>query len=398
MKYLFKNLIIILTVYLVLNFTLFLLDKGHTVKYSIGNYNVEEFLKTEKNNEYFFNIKGEKTNFSFQINYDYKKNEKILKKLYSKKIDGYDCYLPIFKNNKILTDVMCIKESIIYNANYLNNDEINNAFKKYGYNISKYKNDEEKITVSPTITLYKNNLPQNNYLAIESYKGLTMFGSKELSVNLFENDIYKKPISVFNGKYYLVADYSSEYTFKKFHIVNLINGNKKDIRSYDEISFDSYIMGVVENEIYLFDKENQKQYKINIENEMVEQISGKDNIKYYNGKWINISLNEALNEKKFQYKSDIEGYEKVDLIDDIYYLYKKENDDYLVYKMDKRNKKIKMFLFKTNTLDDITYLKDKIYFRDKNNFNYFKENQIKRVITDTELEFNDDISLGVYEK
>ena len=57
---------------------------------------------------------------------------------------------------------------------------------------------------------------------------------RNTSVKLFENDVYKKPISIFTGKYYVVADYSSEYTFKIFKVVNIINGTEKEIRSYDE--------------------------------------------------------------------------------------------------------------------------------------------------------------------
>ena len=394
MKFLLKCLGIFLIVYLVLNWVIFLLDDGHIVNYNVGNYSVKEILDKDG---YFFILNGENNHLSFKMNHDYKKEEKVLTKLYNKNISGRECFLPIFKGNKVLTDVLCLKDDVLYFAGSLGDSLVDNYFQKYGYNSKNFDDNGEEITVSPTTTLYKNNLSNDNYLALESYTGLTLFNSKDASVRLFDKDVYKKPISIFTDKYYLCADYNSEFSFKNFILVNIVNGEKKNIRSYDDISFDSYIMGAVDGKVYLFDKENKKQYSIDIKNEEVEMIGDKDNIKYYNGKWTVISLNEALSEKKFENKYDIKGYDKIDEVFDNYYMYKKNGDDYLVYMMDKRDD-VKTFIFKTSKLTDIVYLKDKIYFKDGNNYSYFSDKGIRRVITNTEFEFNDDISIGVYEK
>lgn len=397
MKYLYKKLVIFTLVYFILSFVLYMFDNGHNVMYSIGNYDIEESLNA-KNNEYYFDIKGDDDEFNFKINYNFNKEDKILKKLYNKKIGNYNCFFPIFNGSKILSDVMCLKGTTLYYAHDLDNDEINSYFEKYKYDKSIYEDKGESVVVSPTLTLYGNNLPSNNYLATESYRGLTLFNSKEASVNIFENDIYKKPISIFTDKYYLVADYNSEYTFKNFYLVNIINGEKKNIRSYDDISFDSYIMGEVDGKIYLFDKENKKQFMVDILDESVEEVGNKDNIKYYDGSWGEISLNDALSEKKFENKYDIKGYDKVYKYLNNYYLYKKDGDDYLVYMMDERNLKVKSFIFKTDDINDVIYYKDKIYFKDGNDFYSYSIKGVRKVLTNTEFEFNDDISTYVYEK
>lgn len=397
MKFLFKNLLIFLSIYIVLSYTLFLFDQGHTTNYNIGNFNIKETFKSKDNN-YYFDIKSDKLKINFQINQNYRKNEKVLKKIKYKKIDSYECILPIFKNNKIITDVMCLKDGIIYYAHDLNNENINNEFKKYGYDKNIYIDKGTKVEVSNNQSLYKENLLENNYLAIETYKGLTLFNGKESTIKIFENDVYKKPISIFTGKYYIVADYSSQYTFKNFYVVNIINGEKINIRSYDEISFDSYIMGSVDKDIYLFDKDAQKEYKISIEYENVEEVGNKNNIKYYNGEWTTITLNEALNEKKFSSHPNVDGYEKVDKINNYYYYYKKEDNKYQVFQADVQNKKLKTYLFETTDLNSIIYLKNAIYFRNGKDFCYYSNNGVRKVLTDTELEFNNDISLGVYEK
>lgn len=399
MKFLLKSLAVFLGILIVLKYIVFLLNPGHEVKYNIGNFEIKETLETKNNNNYYFEIKGEKQKINFQIYKDYGKQERVIQKLAFQEIDGYDCFLPVFKNKEILTDIMCLKENTIINAASLNNQTITNAFKIYGYDEKKYKDSDREITVSNTETLYKENIPNNNYIAEESYRGLTLFSSKDSMVNLFENDIYKKPISIFTNKYYLVADYNSEYTFKYFYLVNIINGEKKTIRSYDDISFDSYIMGEVDGDIYLFDKDARKQYKISIEYESVEEVGTKDNIKYYDGKWKTITLNEALNEKHFENnRVDIKNFDKSYKINDYYYLYKKEDGKYKIYRADKQNKKLKTYLFETNDITSIIYIKDKVYFKNGNTFYYYGDNKINKILKNTELEFNNDISLGVYEK
>lgn len=396
MKYLVKNLILFLLFYIALNFVFFIINPGHTTRYNIGNFEIKEIFKS-KNNNYYFSITSDKSKINFQIYHNYSKKDKIITKLIYKNISGYECYLPIFKDNKLYTDVMCLKQNVIYYAHDLNNDLINKHFEKYGYDKAIYKDNSSKVTVSNTQTLYKDNLQINDYIGMENYKGLTLFNSKDASVKIFDNDVYKKDISMFKDKYYIVADYNSEYTFNNFYVVNIINGNIKKIRSYDDISFDSYFMGSVDGEFYIFDKDNKIEYKIDIQNESVDKVGDKNNIKFYDGTWKTINLNEALNSKTFGSGYNTKGYEKTYKKDNYYYYYKKIGDKYSVYRSDNQNRKIKTFLFEASDIN-IIYLKTRIYFRNGNDFCYYGDNGVRKVITNTELEFNDDISLGAYEK
>ena len=403
MKYLFKTLIVFLVIFLVLKVVLFILDTGHTITYNVGNFKVKEELKTKDNDNYYFELEHEKFKINFQVNQNYNKAEKVINKIEYKNIDGYSCILPIFKNGKLLTDVMCLKGNDITYAHNLNNKKINNylnTLKKYGYNSDIYKDKASAIKLSNTQTIYKNNFLENHYIAMETYKGLNLFNGNESNIKIFDNDVYKKPISYFTDKYYIVADYTEEYTFKIFHVINIINGNQIDIRSYDDISFDSYIEGAIGTDIYLFDKDANKQYKISIENENVEEFHDKDHLQTYNGKWESMSLSDALNGKKFNnyYTSDIKGYDKIDQVGNYYYMYQKEENYYKVYRANTQNKKIKTYLFDTTDLNSVIYLDDTIYYINGNTFYYYNNYGTRKVTTNTELEFNDDISFGVYKK
>lgn len=403
MKFLFKTLIILIAIYLGLKGLFYIFNDGHEITYNVGNFNVSETLKTKDNN-YYFELKNGKIKLNFQIFENYHKSSKVITKILHKKIDGYECILPIFKNGEIYTDVMCLKNNTITYAHNLKNKSIRNyvkTLKKQGYDSQKYRDKGEKTNLSNTLTIYENNLLENNYVAMENYKGLELLSKGAKTVNIFENDVYTKPISIFTDKYYVVADYTDEYTFQKFYVVNIINGDTKEIRSYDEISFDSYIMGAVDGEIYLFDKDAQIEYKINLERETVEQFADKDNLKTYNGKWTKITLMEALDGTYFDnyHTNKIKGYTKaVKPNDYYYYIYNQDGDVYHVYRADVQNPKIKTYLFDTTNLNSIIYQKDVIYYQYQNSYYYYNENGQRKIIDNTELEFNSDITLGAYVK
>lgn len=395
MKFLLKVLGCLLIIFFALKFVIHLLDKGHIETYNSGNFNIVENY-TAKDNNYKFNIKNDKFKLTFDVTYDYNKGSNIITKIHHKKINNYECILPIFKGNKILTDIMCKQNNTVYYGNNIDN-EISDFIKemeKYGYQLSNFKDKAKKTKLSVNTAVYKNNILENHYLALENYKGLVLYNTKEMTVPLFENDIYTKPVSTFTDKYYIVADYNNEYSFKIFKVVNIINGNEKEIRSYDEISFDSYIMGIINNEVYLFDKDAKVQYKINIEKETVTKM---EDIKYYDGKWHIMSLKDALNEKKFDNnKVTVNNYEKAVKIGKYYYLYEKTGDNYNVYKAYNKQNNQRIFLFKTSDINSIIYLENYIYFKNGNTFYYWSNNGVKKVLENSELEFNNDLSLGVF--
>lgn len=402
MKYLFKTLLIFILIFFFLKLIIFFFDSGHVVNYNIGNFKIKEELNTKQNHNYYFTLERENFKINFQINQNYNKAEKVIDKIDYKKIGNYKCILPIFKNGKILTDVMCLKGNTITYAHDLNNSNIKSylkTLKKYGYNVNNYQDQAKGTKLSNTQTIYEENFLENHYIAMETYKGLNLFGGSEKSVQIFDDDVYTKPISYFTDKYYIVADYTQNYTFKNFHVINIINGNQTDIRSYDEISFDSYIAGAIGTDIYLFDKDATIQYKVSIDNKNVEKFHDKDHLQTYNGKWQNITLAQALDGIKFNnyYTNDIKGYDKVDKVGNYYYLYKKQGDYYDVYRADVQNKKLKTYLFKTSRLDSIIYLEDAVYYVCDNTLYYYNSGSHK-VITNTELQFNKDLSFGAYKR
>lgn len=418
MKFLLKTLGILLAIFILLKLLFYIFDSGHEVSYSVGNFEVDEVLKTNSlygEDDYYFEVGHEDFHFNFQVPVSYNKDDKVISKIKYEQQDDMVCVLPVFKGNKILTDVMCFSDSDNENVMTYYHDlddntqnkfaDFINSLGKFGYDINNYEDKAKGRNLSNTLTVYDANFIDNHYIAMENYKGLTLFHDGEESVDLFDNDVYKRPVKLFYDKYYIVANYNEEYGFKIFYVVNIINGNVQEIRSYDDISFETIMQGAVDDEIYFFDKETEMQYKISLKYENVEDVADKDKLQYYNGKWNSMALSDALAGKTFDnyYTKAPNGYEKADCIGKgtgYCYYYKKQviddKEQYLVYRADIQNPKLKTYLFTTTDMSSVIYLDNFVYFVNGNSLYYYGENGIRQVITNSEREFNDDIHFGVY--
>ena len=225
----------------------------------------------------------------------------------------------------------------------------------------------------------------------------------------FKKDIYNQTLNYFLDKYYIVADYNQTYEFDKLIIVDMTTGKQKEIICYPKISFDSYIQGEVNNELYLYDKKNKKQYKINPSKLSIEEIGNYEKgIKIYkNNEWTiekssNCSNNEILFENKYYTNMKDNTYEKIEKLGTelgYYYFYKLENETYKIYRSTIDNTEDKIYLFETKTINQIKYYKAEVYYIDNDELKKYSDTNGTEVIASfKELEFNNTIKFGVYKK
>lgn len=394
-----KWLLLLLSIFCLLKVVFHAFDGGHDTSYYIGNYKISEKLDVRDNNNYYFVLSNGDFKINFQIFYNFGKASNVIKKVYYGKSDGYTCVLPEFKGGRILTDVMCLGHNSNELILYHNLGKSFDFVSKFPYSSSKYVDKAKGKSISNSVSVYSDNFIRNHYLAMENYRGLSLFNSSlsssYSSVKLFNSDVYTRGISYFFDKYYITADYNSQYTFNKFYVVNLVNGNMKEIRSYSDISFDSYIEGYYDGNVYLFDRENKCQYVISIDDETVKR---NENIMIYDGKFHSISLNDALNGKLFYNYSVSSKFEHADLVGNYYYFYKKSGDKYLVYRADRFNKSLITYVFTTSDFNSVSYVGDYVYYVLDDGYYYYGRYGTRRVLVNNEKEFNKEIKFGVYVK
>lgn len=420
MKRVFSLLIVMSIIYVLLQFGFQLIEKGHKVNYKIkndnNNFEINEIYtknKTGEQDNYYFDITINDSKFFYQTLVDFNMQSKVIKNIHYYKDDNYECILPIYIKDKILSDVICKKGDTQYFYHDIKNndtalDQFVNSLSNNGY-IDKYSDNNEILSNKSSVVLY-DNLIDNHYLGLETYKGLNTINNKNndniYNIMLFTKDVYQKPISTAVSKYYLVADYSKDYKFNEFILVDLTN-NIKTTLPYDyDISMNSYIQGVVDYNVYLFDRSTKKQYEIDVKHETIIEVGNTDVgfKKYCNGTWEKETSYDFTFSK---YCTDNtwngNNYERVDKTgikySGYYYIYENIGGKYNIYRSDVQNSTVKTYLFTTNELNNIVYVGDSIYYQDgKTIKRYNDEFGVKTILTNSELEFNNNIKFMAYQK
>lgn len=408
--------VLLLILYIIIQIGFRIFDKGHTVKYTIKNeqtFRVKEIYTHNVKNEidnYYFEIEVNKTLYNFQTNKNLNRKSKVIKKIYYFKNLNYECILPVVGNNKYITDIICKKDNAYYYYNSIKNSDP--ELDKFASKYNVVKDDGELLNNDGNIFIY-DNIMKNHSIVLDNYKGIYLINKKNSlkNIKIFTKDIYSKDVSTLMKKYYVIADYTKEYDFHEFKVINLENYSISKIISNKEISLNSYVQGIVDECIYIFDRTNKKQYKIDVNNKTVVQTGNEKNgIKVYNnGKFTNENVYKAVNKNILfdDYSTDNKfnniSYYKVDKVGNklsgYYYVYEKVNNMYNVYRANVQNKKNLIYLFKTDNPNSVNYEKDFIYYNNSTFINYFNElTGVKKIAKYNDMEFNKKLKFYVYIK
>ena len=415
MKKMLSVFIFLIIIYIFLEIMLIISNKGYKIEYTIKNndntYNIKEVrVKNTKNeyDNYYIEINTNNSVFTFQT-FQNLNHKKVIEDIKYYKDDNYECILPIFNKQTIIFDITCkTQENTIYYHNITNKpQELKNFVLSLDiYDEKKFIDTKNDITTEGIYNIYKDNLIKGHYLAFTTYQGLTTINQKKIfTTNIFKTDQYMRNLNYFVNDFYITADYNENYEFNTFYIVNIKTNKLKELKDQYNISFDSYIQGSVGNNLYLFDLDNKVQYKVDLKYMNVEKIGNiKKGIKQYeNGKWISIGVNEAINNNiKFtdERKSILEDgsliYSVGNIKSGFIYNFQKKNGGYALYTSNVQNPNIKKYLFDVTSIDDVIFIDDYIYFKDKDTIYYYNEQIGKRKVVDSnELLFNNNLLFTV---
>lgn len=260
-----SKLIIFLSVFLLLIgvyiFT-FWMPKDYEVEYFIGDIQVKEsYNKKENILKLYFN------DFSYEVNYKYTNHRKIIKNV------------EINQN--------CLKASSDYLSvpSICKNDE--------DYTIKLEKKEVSLIDNFENVDIYSLDY---NYMFWNYDHFVYLSKNNNKIINLFDKEMYQIDLISQVNNYLISADYNETYSFDKFYVVNLKNAKVSNINLQDKINFNSYILGSVDDKVYLYDVSDKKEYMINPSNGKVNET----NLSIYkNGKFEEITSKKL--DKKDQY-------------------------------------------------------------------------------------------------
>ncbi len=414
MKRMFGLLLILLIGYFSLQLIFRFIDKGHTEEYNITTngqvFSIKEIytVNTDEDDNYYLEIKVNEDTFDMQIYDNLNMSKRIITDIYYYDAD-YKCILPVINKEKY-GNVICKIDDTYYNYQDLKGkSESLDLFVK---NLNIDEKEQQELASKNKITVY-DNLIDKHYIALETYKGITTINKKNMStivdINLFEKDIYTKDISCFIDKYYLVADYNKQTKFNEFKLVDITNNKVKTIKYDYDISLDSYILGTYENKVYLFDNSTKKEYEIDVKKETIIEV-GNTNIGIkilVNGNFENINAYTVYQNKttftpyEVSYTFNNQNYDLVLKVgkekSGYYYIFEKVGNTYKVYRSNIQNKINKTYLFETNSTE-LLYSKDSVYYLDGKTLKRYDNQGNKIVLEYSELEFNNNIKIGLFNK
>ena len=425
MKRLFSTLVILFLIYYAIEIFFNLFGVGHSLNYIIykNDMNItveEEYVARQKNetNSYNIKINYDGSDFYFNVFKNMYGARKIVKDVMVYSDAQYKCVFPIFTNNSILSDVLCLKGKTYYHANSINSKEVASfidGLESKGYDKTQFVDDKSNTTVNGVLTVFENNLVDNHFISMNHYRGIFTINKSNLKTvyvaRMFLTDIYRRDISVLVNNFYVTANYDQKFAFDKFLVVDITNNRSFEIRTSGFlIDFDSYIQGVVGDSLYLFDKQSRKQYEIDVKKKTVVEVGNSDiGIRIYKNEVfervpaVDVLKNLPLFDGDVTSTFKTNGYERIDTIigekTGYIYYFKKVNNEFEVYRAPKINKDAKTYLFKTNKIDNIKYIDGFIYYTSGIEVKHYSDLLGERTIArNTEFDFNSSLYFNAYRK
>ncbi len=338
--------------------------------YNINSYKIKESYSL-KNKMYKIVVTYNNLDYPLTFTNKYTKNRKIVENITSLTNDEENCLSiiinkethPVCYSDGKLADYRMMSNLITDNYKLLIKGFSNNVIKKYN-NINVYNYYNKKFF-------------------IWNYKGYDYISQNQTkTLNLLSEDDYNNQLVYKNDKYILTPNYDEKYYFTKFLVIDSKKLELFDFELDNEISYSTYYLGEIKNNIYLVDKKNKKQYKININKNTIKTI-GTENKKgtiYINKKWEEISLNKLVNE---EYKFPVIIKYDYQLINNKLYLI---IDDYRI-------------LLSKNNVKDIIYINyDEVYYIVEDTLYVYtpKDGEVK-LIENNEWNFNYDNKIMIFD-
>lgn len=242
--------------------------RSYEIEYKVDGFKViETYHKEDK--YYSFLLSKDDVTFNFAYESKYSNKRKLVEKINIKEKDDILCVKP--KVSKMKFDYTC------YDGEY-----------KSPYVLGIIKNEEsKKINSYNNINIYSKDY---DYYVWNGHGITNILTKKEF--NFLDNEQYDNNLAYQVDGYIIFANYNQKREFDSFYVFNY---KKEKLQKWEigyEIDFDAFFMGDVDGYIYLFDRKNAVQYKIDVINKDISVSSDNEGALYFDGEWTSKPLKE----------------------------------------------------------------------------------------------------------
>ena len=379
--------LLLLLVALQLVYSFFKTD--HSLTYSIRKddiiFNVQEDFHE---GNYYLKISDENHVYHYENRTDFNKQEEILEDIMVSDIDGYRCIYPIYQQVAFDTtasynNISCSKDGVTYMGETLANmvslesfqEEIRskNELVYAGWDV-----EESKETTILQGRYYDKYLLPNFNIVVWDYRNLINLSVDYQSyAKVSEQDIYENKYGSLVGQYYVMPILDDSATYKEYKVVNLFSNAVETYDFPDPISTDSYVNGVQDDKLYLFDRSNLVQYEIDPSDGTVVNTLEGDNARYFDGEnWSTKNVYEMkLEEINFGENlfaiPELQAYHPTEIVESHRYYYLLVGNQ--IYKFDKEDLNHPVILLTLNSPKELKVVDDYLFYIDGTTLYYYEE-------------------------
>ena len=356
---------------LIIIFILFLkyYNSNYKMEYKLDNYIIKTVYK---NKRFYYEIKDNDHIYNFDIYGKRKLSKSKINKITIIEDESFKCIYPTIKDIK--TYPLCYVNDVYTDYNLIESDLLKD-----------YKNENKDDGKPIKDFVYFNNLNNNEHIALWNYKGYTIMSGKSYrNIELFKKDKYDNTLAYLYDKYIYMANNDQNHEYNSLVKLDITDFSHETIDLGYNLDFDSYIVGSVKKNIYIFDNKYSILYEFNTKKKETKIIGNNEMgfVKYENGKFVPCSKTEYKTDK-IRYNNELESN----------YVYKSNNG---IFKTIKNNNKVNQKIIN----GDVKLLKEfnnKIYYSNNNYlYMYTPNNGSNKVFYYYELEFNGNNMIFVY--
>ena len=360
-----RQFIIVALSLIIIYLIIYLTPRNYEYDYKINGFNIKEkYIKKDK--EYLFTIKKNDKIYKTIGVSKYTPDRKLINGI--KEFNNEDTNCIIIDSKIIANNKLCTKDNELISSS-LTNIIPGKYINKKQDNYQKYKN-------------IKINLDDKTYLIWNYNSFIKINETEKKQIKIFDNDIYNLEIMAKVDKYLVIADYDQKYNYNKLIRLNLKNNKIDEINLKNDISFESRILGVYKNKIYLLDEKNKKEYEINVKKKKINIVSKSDfGVIYKNNKQVKTKINKIINDN-------------IEFTSNNYYDYVIENET-LYLKIKNISEKIKIsnlsiknIVYQNN--EEVYYITDDKLYK----YDFIYGNQ--EIFTNFEFNFNYENMVVIY--
>ena len=369
----------------------------HNINYTLikseGNYEINEIYTKKKSDDYYYIVvKNDTSSYIFSVLNTFNKRKNIVKDVEQININSNVSCLVLSLVDDSNSLPICLKDNGLYSYHALEGKYDLSSLKKY---IKKYEDPKTKIEFEKTNSLNVNYgyIDDNEYIALYNLKEVLFFHNSAVEILPFsDHDIYKNTYGAMVGKYYLIPEVNNSPEIIKYMIYDVTSQKSELIYLQDHPinTKEMYINGEYDKSLYIVDKSNKVQYRINPKEASMQEVGNTNNEGYvYLDGVLSRENIYKLSEKEIVFSEGNDDYSsiKADIVfpQNNYAYYFKNGSFYKVYKT---HLDYPIHLFEASSPNNIKVINNSIYFIDDDTLFKYNEYGLNKIITRDEFKYN----------